>query len=120
MTGAELRNAGGKNILEIDDQELDRVRDTVHANQLETVLIAAPLLKCPLDSPSWEEQPRLAERAFQIALRTGAKIVRAFSGRRVTEPGKVFERIVDALQDLADKAGRRATGGRAERESVPR
>ena len=37
-----------------------------------------------------------------------ARIVPVFSGLRAAEPDTVFERIVDVLQDLADKAGRRA------------
>jgi sugar phosphate isomerase/epimerase len=107
MRGAELRTAGGRSILELNDSELDRAHKALAANQLEVVAIASPLFKCPLDSPAWEEQQRLAERAFQVALRTGAKIVRAFSGRRVVDPGIVFERVVDALQELADRAGKR-------------
>ena len=51
-----------------------------------------------------EQQSLLAERAFEIAKRAGAKIVRVFSALRVAEPAAVFERVVDVLQDLADKA----------------
>jgi len=53
---------------------------------------------------SFEDQPRLAQRAFEIAELTGAKIVRVFSYWRVVQPEAVFERVVDALQELADKA----------------
>ena len=105
MRGAELRKVAGRNILEATNEELDRAIRALRENRLETIAIASPLLKCALKD--WAEQSRLAERAFEIAAATGAKIVRVFSGLRVAEPGKAFERVVDLLQDLADKAGRR-------------
>ena len=55
-------------------------------------------------SHTWADQNALTDRAFEIALRTGAKIVRVFSFWRVVQPREVFERVVDALQDLSDKA----------------
>jgi len=53
---------------------------------------------------SFEDQPKLAQRAFEIAKRSGAKIVRVFSYWRVVDPPAVFERVVDALQELSDRA----------------
>jgi L-ribulose-5-phosphate 3-epimerase len=104
MRGAELRTIYGHNILEADNEELARALNALRDNHLDVVAIASPLLKCALND--WPEQSRLAERAFDIAMMTGAKIVRVFSGLRAAEPGKDFERVVDLLQDLADKAGR--------------
>jgi sugar phosphate isomerase/epimerase len=104
LRGAELRTIAGRNVLEASDEEVDSALAVLARNHLEVVSIASPLLKCKLD----EEQPaHLVERAFEVAERAGAKIVRVFSYKRVAEPEKVFERIVDLLQDLADKAGRR-------------
>jgi sugar phosphate isomerase/epimerase len=122
MKGAELRVIGGKNIMDLDDAELDAALKTLHAGGLEVVSIASPLLKCTLPGApevdsrfqqdsfnaqhAFEDQPRLADRAFDIAKRTGAKIVRVFSYWRVVRPEAVFERVVDALQELSDKAGK--------------
>lgn len=122
MKGAELRVVGASNVMDLSDEEIARAVDVLHASGLEVISIASPLLKCTLpDAPepdsrfqqdifnskhTWEDQPRLAERAFEIAKLTGAKIVRVFSYWRVAKPEAVFERVVDALQDLADKAGR--------------
>ncbi len=122
MKGAELRTIGDRNVMELDDAELTAVVDTLKRNRLEVISIASPLLKCTLpDAPEidsrfqqdsfnakygCEDQGRLAERAFEIAKRTGAKIVRVFSYWRVIDPEAVFERVVDALQDLSDKAGK--------------
>jgi sugar phosphate isomerase/epimerase len=122
MKGAELRMIGGKNIMDLDDAELAAAVATLKANQLEVISIASPLLKCTLpDAPevdsrfqqdsfnakhTFEDQAQLAERAFEIAKRTGAKIVRVFSYWRVVKPQVVFERVVDALQELSDKAAK--------------
>ncbi len=104
MKGAELRVVGGKNIMDLSEAELtSQAIDVLDSNGLEVISIASPLLKCTLpDAPeidsrfqqdifnskhTYEDQPRLAERAFEIAKRTGAKIVRVFSYWRVVEPG---------------------------------
>jgi sugar phosphate isomerase/epimerase len=122
MKGAELRVVGDKNVMDLTDAELRTAVDVLRGNGLEVISIASPLLKCSLpDAPeidarfqqdifnskhTYEDQPRLAERAFEIAKLTGAKIVRVFSYWRVVKPELVFERVVDALQDLSDKAGK--------------
>jgi L-ribulose-5-phosphate 3-epimerase len=122
MRGAELRVIGGRNIMDLDDAEIEQAMDVLRTNGLQVVSIASPLLKCTLPNApevdsrfqqdsfsarhSFEDQPRLAERAFEIASLTGAKIVRVFSYWRVVEPEAVFERVVDALQDLSDKAAK--------------
>lgn len=120
MTGAELRMVFGKNIIDLTDAEIDRAREIVARHNLEIVSIASPLLKCVLpDSPevdarfqqdvfaaahTFEDQPRLADRALQIAGRTGARIVRVFSYWRAVRPEACFERIARALEHLARQA----------------
>jgi sugar phosphate isomerase/epimerase len=120
MKGAELRVVNGKNIMDLTDAELDSALAVVRGAGLEVIAIASPLLKCTLpDAPpiderfqqdvfaakhSFEDQPTLAQRAFEIAKKSGAKIVRVFSYWRVVDPPKVFERVVDALQELSDRA----------------
>jgi L-ribulose-5-phosphate 3-epimerase len=103
MRGAELRTINGHSILEADQEELNRAFRAIQECELEVVAIATPLLKCTLED--WPAQAGLVERAFEIATMASTGIVRVFSGLRVAEPGKVFERVVDLLQDLADKAG---------------
>jgi sugar phosphate isomerase/epimerase len=53
---------------------------------------------------TFADQPRLTARAFEIARRTGARIVRVFSYWRTIEPEACFDRIVVALRDLAEQA----------------
>src|ERR1051325_8679453 len=106
MTGAELRMVFGKNILDLADEELDRAIAIVRGTGLEIISISSPILKCGLpDAPpvderfqkdmfaakhTFEDQPRLAARAFEIANRTGARIVRVFSYWRTVRPEEGF------------------------------
>jgi len=120
MTAAELRMVFGKNIIDLTDEELDRAQQVVADHGLKIISIASPLLKCVLPNApaidsrfqqdifaskhTFEDQPRLTERAFEIARRTGAGIVRVFSYWRTVEPEKCFDHIVAALRGLAEKA----------------
>ncbi len=122
MVGAELRVIGGRNILDLSDAEIDDAMSVIGKNELRVVSIASPLLKCtlpeapPVDTRfqqdifaskhTYEDQPRLAERAFAVAKRTGAKVIRVFSFWRTVAPEAVFERVVEALRDMADQAAR--------------
>ena len=122
MTGAELRTVFGKNIIDLTDAELDRVIQTVRSQGLEVVSIASPLLKCVLpDAPeldprfqqdnfasqhTFEDQPQLTERAFAIAARANARIIRVFSYWRTIQPEECFSRVVAALRNLADQAAK--------------
>src|SRR6266404_5384598 len=101
MTGAELRMVFGRNIIDLTDEELDRARRICAEAGMEIMSIASPLLKCVLPGApevdsrfqqdmfaakhNFEDQPRLTARAFQIAHRLGARIVRVFSYWRSIE-----------------------------------
>ena len=120
MAGAELRVLFGRNIIDLTNSELDRACEIVARHGLEIVSIASPLLKCVMpDSPavdarfqqdvfaaaySFADQPRLADRALEIAERTGARIVRVFSYWRAVRPEACFERVARALEQLAAQA----------------
>ncbi len=120
MTGAELRMALGKNVIDLSDEELDRAIGIVKSAGLEIVSIASPLLKCVLpDAPevdarfqqdmfasrhTFADQPRLTARAFEIAKRAGAGIIRVFSYWRTVRPEECFDRVVDGLGALAEQA----------------
>src|ERR1700681_4397321 len=119
MTGAELRVIFGKNIIDLTDKELDKAIEIVTQGGLKIISIASPLLKCVLPNApdidsrfqqdifaskhTYQDQPRLTERAFEIAQHTGARIVRVFSYWRTVAPDKIFERVVTALRDLAEQ-----------------
>ena len=123
MTGAELRVIGGKNIIDLSDAEVDDARRAIEARGMKILSIASPLLKCvlpdaaPIDprfqqdifgsSYTFEDQARLTTRAFEIARRTGAGIIRVFSYWRTVDPAQCFDRVVTALADLAEQAAAR-------------
>ncbi len=123
MTIAELRLIGNRNIIDLSDEEVRRIREQVEARGMRVLSIASPVLKCVLpDAPPLDErfqqdvfgsaytiadQPRLAQRAMEIADLTGAKFIRVFSYWRTTAPEQCHDRIVAALRELADKAGAR-------------
>jgi sugar phosphate isomerase/epimerase len=120
MTGAELRVVFGKNILDLSDEEVTRARQVLNARGLEIIALSSPILKCVLpDAPpvdtrfqqdvfasrhTFEDQPRLARRAFEIAHLSGARIIRVFSYWRTVEPEECFDRVAEALAGLARSA----------------
>ena len=123
MTGAELRIVFDRNMIDLTDEEIDRARAAVDARGMTVVSLASPLLKCVLpDGPAldsrvqhdvfgsphkYEDQPRLTRRAFEVAERAGAGIIRVFSYWRTVEPERTFDRAAEALRDLADEAAKR-------------
>jgi L-ribulose-5-phosphate 3-epimerase len=123
MTGAELRLISGRNIVELGDDEVMRVRERVEHHGLRVLSIASPVLKCvlpggpPVDARfqqdvfgsayTFDDQPRLTERAFDVAAKTGARIIRVFSYWRTTAPERCFDSIVMALRGLAEEASAR-------------
>lgn len=123
MSGVELRMIGERNIMDVPDEELDQVIGQVRKRGMQIISIASPLLKCVLPGApeidqrfqqdsfasrhTYEDQPRLAERAFAIAERCGARIVRVFSYWRTVQPEKCFDAIVEALARLSEQAAAR-------------
>jgi L-ribulose-5-phosphate 3-epimerase len=123
MTGAELRLISGRNIIELSDDEVAGLRARAERQGMRILSIASPVLKCvlpggpPLDprfqqdvfgsSYTFDDQPRLAERAFEIAEKAGAPVIRVFSYWRTIAPERCFDSIVLALRALADQASER-------------
>jgi L-ribulose-5-phosphate 3-epimerase len=122
MTGAELRVISGKNIMDLSQDELKAVRDEIGKRGMEVISIASPILKCVLPGApevdtrfqqdvfaskhTFDDQPRLADHAFEIAKMMNAKIIRVFSYWRSVEPDKCFDGVVKAVTELAEKAAK--------------
>ena len=123
MTGAEMRLVSGRNMIDLTNDEVDRVRATVEKRGMKVISLASPLLKCVLpDSPAldtriehdvfgspytFEDQPRLTRRAFEIAERLGARIIRVFSYWRTVEPDRCLPAAAEALHELGETAAKR-------------
>jgi L-ribulose-5-phosphate 3-epimerase len=122
LTGAEVRMLFGKNVIDLTDSELDSAQSICAARNLEIMSVASPLLKCVLEGGpavdprfqqdsfasrhTYADQPRLSARAFEIARKLGARIVRVFSYWRTVEPEKCFDPVVSALRELAVRAAK--------------
>ena len=122
MQASELRMVFGRNIIDLTDDQIDAAVAVVRSRALPVISIASPLLKCTLPNApetdsrfqqdifasahTFEDQPRLTRRAFAIAHRTGARIIRVFSYWRTVDPPAVFDRVVEALSNLADLAAK--------------
>ena len=120
MTGVELRTVNGKNIVDLGNDEIDRITSAVEARGMRILSIASPVLKCtlpggpPLDPAfqqdhfgsqrTFDDQPALIDRTFEVAARTGAGIIRVFSYWRTVEPAKCFGAVCEALEALARRA----------------
>ena len=123
MTGAELRVLWGKNIMNLSADELKRAQQLTRDHGFEVISIASPILKCVLpggpeidsrfqhdifaSKHTFDDQPRLADQAFDIAEMMGAKIIRVFSYWRTVAPDQCFNGVIDALTWLCEKAAKR-------------
>lgn len=123
MTGAELRVLWGKNIMDLTQDELKRAKQLISGKGMEVIGIASPILKCVLPNApevdsrfqhdvfaskhSFEDQPRLAEHAFDIADLMGCQIVRVFSYWRTVNPDSCFNAVVEAMHWLSEAAAKR-------------
>src|SRR5690606_11773912 len=106
FSGVELRTIGNRNIADHDDDALDVIVENVRRHGMTILSIASPLLKCILpDAPdldtrfqqdafaahhTFDDQPALAARVFDIAERTGAPVIRVFSYWRTVTPELCF------------------------------
>ena len=122
MRAAELRLIDEKNILDLNENELKQAKDALERADMTVVSIASPLLKCvlpngpELDSRfqhdvfaskhKFEDQPKLTDRAFQIAGFFGARFIRVFSYWRTVSPDACRDSIARALEDLSKSAAK--------------
>jgi len=120
MTGAEFRVLWAKNIMDLAPDELAKAKELAAAHGMEVISIASPILKCVLPGApdvdtrfqqdifnskhTFDDQPRLTEKAIAIAKHFDAKIIRVFSYWRTIEPDRCFDAVCDALSGLASQA----------------
>ena len=120
MTGAEFRVLWGKNIMDLTDDEVRHATGLAKARGIRVLSIASPLLKCVLPGApdvdtrfqqdvfaskhTFDDQPRLMDRALRLSEITGAKIIRVFSYWRTVQPEKCHDAICEALAKLSGQA----------------
>lgn len=117
---AELRSLWGRNILDMEEKELEKARRMLDEAGIKTACIASPLFKCHLFQEekalgdlhlarerSLDEQWETLRRSLQLAHLFNAPIVRTFSFWRVCEPGEeIFRRIAPYLREAAEETHR--------------
>ena len=120
----EIRTAWGKNVVAMSDGEIRSLKAIADRHGRRFVSIASPVYKCVLPdggtvderfhhdafqaSFSFDDQPRLLDRALEIAKRLEAPYVRVFSFWRTVEPERNFRGILEILQgggEVARKSG---------------
>jgi len=79
IPGLDLRSVGGKNVLEMSDEELDEVAQKCVDNGLHVQAIGSPVNKVPLTAANQPLELAKLERAIHAAQRTGTKLIRIFS-----------------------------------------
>ncbi|KRE36472.1 sugar phosphate isomerase/epimerase family protein [Paenibacillus sp. Soil724D2] len=116
----EIRMVDGVNILHLNDQQIERVRDEVASRGLYVSAVSSPLFKCALDSnrpvasgdkfgnpdETVETHMDWLPRAFHIARTLGTKRIRIFSFWREDEPERYTAEIVGHLSLAAAEAER--------------
>lgn len=119
ISAVELRSLGGKNVLALDERELDSAMTLVRQRNFDVTALATPIFKCPLPgappaavgalhgaaaTATLETSWPLLERALKLADAYGVPFVRVFSFWRVAEPDSVFEQVVDLLAEAQRRA----------------
>jgi len=116
----ELRTVWDKNLVDMNDEEVRQVDHLAKEFGLKVVSIASPVFKCTLpdggdidhrfeqdafhSAHTYEDQPRILDRALELANLFEAPIVRVFSFWRTVEPTQITSRIIEALQGAVEKA----------------
>lgn len=128
----ELRQAWGKNVVQLDDEEEQRLVDVVQRLDLRVTAVASPVFKSPLDEvprevaadfalsgvESMAAQLDLLERACRLAARVGAPFVRVFTFWREPWTDDVADALLDKLTQAARVAARHDVTLAVENEPV--
>lgn len=75
----DLRTAFGKNVSQLTDDEVDRVKAEVEAAGLRIQSVSSPVNKVKFSATAQSEELRKLERAAEIARRLGIRRIRIFS-----------------------------------------
>lgn len=119
---SEIRAVWGKNSVDLDDDELKRLKTILKARGSTVCGIASPFYKCDLFSDraadrgpmhdarevTIDEQLALLEKCFQVAETLDTNFIRVFSFWRASDPTPEIEQaIVEQFQKPAELAERR-------------
>jgi len=106
--GLELRGAWGRNVLELDQGQLERAAGLLRERGFVVSAIGSPIGKSPLEQPASFELGRL-ERAIVAASALGTTLIRVFSF--YVPAGAAAEHREEVLARMGTLAERAAAGG---------
>ena len=99
----ELRGCWNKNVKDLTDLELRRVRRIVKDADLEVVCIASPFFKCNITKErEVKEHLRFLRRLTEITKFFDAELLRGFAFWSTGSPEKYWEKIVELLSEAVD------------------
>lgn len=107
--GVEIRSVWGKSVQHLDDEDLARIRSTLHPAGLAVCAIASPVFKCELDDDAaHEEHLDYLRNCIRVAKALETSIVRIFTFWKhgPSEPvwDKIKAKFAPALP-IAEEAG---------------
>lgn len=107
MKYLEFRSAWGTNILDLDDEQLDRAEDVLQRYDVRVSSIGSPLGKIFIDE-DFDAHLVRARRAVDVAIRLGAQFIRVFSFfmREGMDPDEQRDEVLRRMRALADEAER--------------
>lgn len=116
LSWVEIRKVFGVYNTEASHAQIQRLKDLLEKYGFRVSVIDSALYKCTLpgtrpvgsekDSYPYAEQMELLKRAIDRAHAVGTDKIRGFTFWRVTEPGKLSERIAEELGKAAEVANR--------------
>lgn len=101
----ELRKAWGKNVLDLTDAEIERVKAALASRGMAVSAIGSPIGKVPVTA-DFEEHLMRFDRALAVARFLETAYIRIFSFRIPpdTDPAQCRQDVMARLQALADRA----------------
>ena len=120
MSHVELRTLWGRNVLQLEDDDLARARDVIRAHGLTVTGIASPVFKSPLSgepqevaadfalagAERFEEQLALLERTFELCTYFDTRMARVFTFWREPWDADLAAAVADKLAVAAERAQR--------------
>lgn len=99
----ELREVWGKNVKDLTDGDIRRIRRILRVADLEVVCIASPFFKCSIaNEEEIREHFRLLRRVVEIAKLFDTELVRAFAFWKVGSLDRFWGEIVEKLCEAVD------------------
>lgn len=102
ISAVELRVVGSNNIVDLDDDAINTIKQTLERHGCSVISIASPFLKCDYWGENEIEHQRqlgILRRSIAIAHKLGAPIVRTFNFWRQPRPEELHQPALAALTE---------------------